>query len=53
MVPEHRSGRIFADRLGLTNQRLAAASDRVVLVVAGQPLVVRDRGRAWQATPPR
>ncbi|GAB3112006.1 bifunctional adenosylcobinamide kinase/adenosylcobinamide-phosphate guanylyltransferase [Janibacter alkaliphilus] len=53
VVPEHRSGRIFADRLGLTNQRLAAASDRVVLVVAGQPLVVRDRGRAWQATPPR
>lgn len=42
VVPEHRSGRIFADRLGLLGQRLAAGADRVLLVVAGQVLTVKD-----------
>lgn len=42
VVSEHRSGRIFADRLGLLNQRLAASADRVVLAVAGQVLTVKD-----------
>lgn len=42
VVPAHRSGRIFADRLGLLNQRLAAGADRVLLVVSGQVLVVKD-----------
>ncbi|WP_338752465.1 bifunctional adenosylcobinamide kinase/adenosylcobinamide-phosphate guanylyltransferase [Janibacter alittae] len=42
VVPEHRSGRIFADRLGLLNQRLAAGADRVLLAVAGQVLAVKD-----------
>lgn len=41
VVPAHRSGRIFADRLGLLNQRIAAAADRVDLVVAGQVLTVK------------
>ncbi len=41
LVPEHRSGRIFADWLGWTNQRLAAACDAVMLVVAGQVLQVK------------
>lgn len=45
VVPAHRSGRIFADRLGLLNQRLAAGADRVLLVVAGQVLVVKDTAR--------
>jgi len=38
VVPEHRSGRTFRDLLGLVNQRIAAASDDVLLVVAGRVL---------------
>lgn len=36
VVSEHRSGRIFADRLGRLNQRLATSSHEVVLMVAGR-----------------
>lgn len=38
LVSEHRSGRIFTDLLGRTNQAVAAVSDRVVLVIAGRTL---------------
>lgn len=38
VVPEHRSGRLFRDLLGTVNQRVAAASDDVLLVVAGRVL---------------
>ena len=38
LVSEHRSGRVFADLLGRTNQAVAEASDHVVLVVAGRAL---------------
>lgn len=48
VVPAHRSGRLFADRLGLLNQQLAAHADRVELAVAGQVLTVKDIGRARQ-----
>ena len=41
VVPHTASGRRFADELGSLNQRLAALCDRVVLVVAGQPLTVK------------
>jgi len=41
LVSEHRSGRIFADWLGITNQAVAAVCDRVDLVVAGQVLTVK------------
>lgn len=41
LVPEHRSGRVFADWLGLSNQRIAAVCDEVQLVVAGQVLKVK------------
>ena len=36
------AGRRFTDELGTLNQRLAAVCDRVVLVVAGQPLTVKE-----------
>ena len=36
VVPEHRSGRLFRDLLGLVNQRIAAACDEVHLVIAGR-----------------
>ena len=42
VVPATESGRRFADELGTLNQRLAAVCDRVVLVVAGQPVTVKD-----------
>ena len=35
------SGRRFTDELGALNQRLAALCDRVVLMVAGQPLHIK------------
>lgn len=42
VVPATPAGRRFADELGALNQRLAAACDRVVLVVAGQPVTVKE-----------
>lgn len=36
VVPAYASGRLFADLLGRVNQRLASASDRVVLMVMGR-----------------
>lgn len=38
VVPEHRSGRLFRDVLGVVNQRFAGACDEVHLVVAGKVL---------------
>jgi len=46
VVPQTASGRRFADELGSLNQRLAGLCDRVVLVVAGQPLAVKEPSRA-------
>lgn len=43
LVPDNRAGRIFADWLGLTNQRVATACDAVQLVVAGQVVPVIPR----------
>jgi adenosylcobinamide kinase/adenosylcobinamide-phosphate guanylyltransferase len=40
--PATEDGRHFRDLLGMVNQRIAAAADRVVLMVAGQPLTVKD-----------
>lgn len=36
VVPEHRSGRLFRDLLGLVNQRFGGVCDEVRLVVAGR-----------------
>jgi adenosylcobinamide kinase/adenosylcobinamide-phosphate guanylyltransferase len=38
VVPATASGRMFRDRLGTLNQRIAAASGRVHLVVVGRVL---------------
>jgi len=40
VVPEHRSGRVFRDLLGVVNQRFAGECDEVHLVVAGRVLVL-------------
>ena len=40
VVPEHRSGRVFRDLLGLVNQRLASVCDEVHLVVAGRVITL-------------
>jgi adenosylcobinamide kinase / adenosylcobinamide-phosphate guanylyltransferase len=42
VVPATASGRMFADALGTLNQRLADVCDRVVLVIAGQQLIVKE-----------
>lgn len=42
VVPATAAGRRFADELGSLNQRLADCCERVVLVVAGQPLCVKE-----------
>jgi adenosylcobinamide kinase / adenosylcobinamide-phosphate guanylyltransferase len=39
--PPTEDGRRFRDLLGTVNQRVAAAADRVVLMVAGLPLTVK------------
>lgn len=41
VVPATASGRLFRDELGRVNAAIANASDTVVLVVAGQPVVVK------------
>lgn len=41
VVPATASGRRFADELGSLNQRMAVLCERVVLVVAGQPLTIK------------
>lgn len=41
VVPATEAGRRFADELGALNQRLADCCHRVVLVIAGQPVMVK------------
>jgi adenosylcobinamide kinase / adenosylcobinamide-phosphate guanylyltransferase len=43
IVPAFRSGRLYRDLLGQLNQQIARIADRVVLMVAGVPLIVEDR----------
>jgi adenosylcobinamide kinase / adenosylcobinamide-phosphate guanylyltransferase len=41
LVPPYPLGRVYRDVLGWANQRLAAAAERVVLMVAGIPMKVK------------
>ncbi|MFI9272520.1 bifunctional adenosylcobinamide kinase/adenosylcobinamide-phosphate guanylyltransferase [Kitasatospora sp. NPDC052896] len=45
VVPATAAGRRFRDALGRLNMALADESERVLLVVAGQVLAIRDTGR--------
>jgi adenosylcobinamide kinase / adenosylcobinamide-phosphate guanylyltransferase len=42
IVPAFEMGRRYRDLLGEINQRVSAMADRVVLMVAGLPLVLKD-----------
>ena len=42
IVPDNALGRRFRDLQGLLNQRIAARADRVILMVAGLPLTMKD-----------
>ena len=42
IVPENRSSRLYRDLLGTCNQVFAAAADKVVLVVCGIPVVIKQ-----------
>ena len=46
VVPPYRSGRDYRDLLGELNQQIAKVADRVILMVAGLPLTVKDRSMA-------
>ena len=41
VIPATAAGRRFADELGVVNQRIADCCERVVLVIAGQPIWVK------------
>jgi len=42
IVPVSDAGRLYQDLLGGVNQRVAAVADRVLLLVAGYPLTVKE-----------
>ena len=44
VVPDNELARRFRDLQGRLNQRMAARANRVVLMVAGLPIVVKDAG---------
>jgi len=50
VIPETRSGRLFRDEIGTLNARIAGVCDRVVLVVAGLPLILKDTAAQPEGT---
>jgi adenosylcobinamide kinase/adenosylcobinamide-phosphate guanylyltransferase len=44
IVPAYPMGRVYRDVLGKANQRLAQQANRVLLMVAGLPMLVKDSG---------
>ena len=42
IVPENALARAFRDQAGRLNQRMAALADRVLMMVAGLPVTVKD-----------
>ena len=42
LVPPYQMGRVYRDQLGWANQRLAREADKVIFMVAGIPMVVKD-----------
>ncbi len=42
IVPENDAARLYRDLLGGVNQQVASVADRVLLLVAGYPLMVKD-----------
>jgi adenosylcobinamide kinase / adenosylcobinamide-phosphate guanylyltransferase len=42
IVPDNDAARLYRDLLGGVNQQVAAVADKVVLLVAGYPLTVKD-----------
>ena len=51
VVPPTADGVRFRDLLGFVNQRLAAACDRVTLMVAGLPVAIKAPGTGHDLTP--
>ena len=41
LVPPYQMGRVYRDALGLANQRLAREADKVILMVAGIPMIIK------------
>ena len=51
VVPPTADGVRFRDLLGFVNQRLAAACDRVTLMVAGLPVAIKTPGTGYDVAP--
>ena len=51
VIPPTPLGRVYRDALGKVNQRLAETAGRVVLMVAGVPLVIKGDGPALREEP--